>query len=56
MKKIIAILLVFMFAGAMYYFSSQDGKTSSKQSNTVLQIIEHIRDKVTLKDEKIICR
>ena len=54
MKRIIAIILLFMFAGGMYYFSSQDGETSSKQSNKVVQIIEEIRDKVTLKDEKII--
>lgn len=54
MKKVIAILLVFMFAGGMYYFSSQDGTTSSKQSNKVVEIIDEIRDKVTLKDEKII--
>ena len=54
MKKIIAILLLFMFAGGMYYFSSQDGITSSKQSNTALKVIEEIREKVTLKDERVI--
>ena len=54
MKKIKAILLLFMFAGGMYYFSSQDGITSSKQSNTALKVIEEIREKVTLKDERVI--
>lgn len=54
MKKIIAILLVVFFAGSMYYFSSQPGEISSNQSNTALQIIEKIRAKVTLKDERII--
>ena len=54
MKKVIAILLVFVFAGGMYYFSSQDGATSRNQSNKVVEIIDEIRDKVTLKDEKII--
>lgn len=54
MKKLIAILLLFMFAGGMYYFSSQDGITSTKQSNKVVEIIEDIRDKVTLKDDRII--
>lgn len=54
MKKIIAILLVFVFAGGMYYFSSQDGQTSKEQSNKVVEIIDYIRDKVTLEDEEII--
>ncbi|MGL5694844.1 MAG: VanZ family protein [Peptostreptococcaceae bacterium] len=54
MKKFIALLLLLFFAGGMYYFSSQSGEISSNQSNTALQIIEKIREKVTLKDEKII--
>lgn len=54
MKKIIAILLLFMFVGGMYYFSSQDGITSTKQSNKAVEIIEDIREKVTLKDDKLI--
>ena len=54
MIRVIAILLVFIFAGGMYYFSSQDGVTSRNQSNKVVEIIDEIRDKVTLKDEKMI--
>ncbi|MGL5329574.1 MAG: VanZ family protein, partial [Peptostreptococcaceae bacterium] len=54
MKKFIAILLLIFFAGGMYYFSSQSGEISSNQSNKVVQIIDEIRDKVTLKDQRII--
>lgn len=43
-----------MSMGGMYYFSSQDGNTSSVQSNTVIDIIEEIRDKVTLKNKELI--
>ena len=54
MKKFLCILLLFMSMGTMYYFSSQDGQTSSNQSNTVIEIIDEIREKVTLKDERLI--
>ena len=57
-KKIILIimliLLLAMSMGGMYYFSSQDGNTSSVQSNMVIDIIEEIRDEVTLKNEELI--
>lgn len=48
------IILLAMSMGGMYYFSSQDGSTSSVQSNMVIDIIEEIRDKVTLKNEELI--
>ena len=48
------IILLAMSMGGMYYFSSQDGNTSSVQSNTVIDIIEEIRDKVTLKNKELI--
>ncbi|MDU6983232.1 MAG: VanZ family protein [Terrisporobacter othiniensis] len=54
MKKVIYILLLIMSIGAMHYFSSQNGSTSKSQSNAVVEIIDEIRDKVTLKDEKLI--
>ena len=54
MKKIIGIVLLFLCMGSMYYFSGQDGITSSGQSNKVVEIIDEVRDKVTLKDNKII--
>ncbi|MGL5693384.1 MAG: VanZ family protein [Peptostreptococcaceae bacterium] len=54
MKKIIYILLLFLSMYAMYYFSSQDGTTSSLQSNIIVELIDDIRDKVTLKDERLI--
>ncbi len=54
MKKLLALLLVLISLGGMYYFSSQDSKTSSKQSNSVVSLIDDIRDKVTLKDEALI--
>ena len=54
MKKIIAILVLLVFVGGMYYFSSQTGDISTQQSNKALIIVEKIREKVTLKDEKII--
>lgn len=57
-KKIILIimliLLLAMSMGGMYYFSSQDGNTSSVQSSMVIDIIEEIRDEVTLKNEELI--
>ena len=54
MKKCIFILLLIMSMGTMYYFSSQDGNTSSVQSHMALNIVEEIRDKVTLKNEDLI--
>lgn len=54
MKKIIFILLLVISMGTMYYFSSQDGKTSSEQSNKVVRVIDEIRAEVTLKNEKLI--
>lgn len=54
MKKFTAILVLLIFVGGMYYFSSQTGDISTQQSNTALNIVEKIREKVTLKDEKII--
>ena len=43
-----------MSIGTMYYFSSQDLSTSISQSNTVVEIIDEIRNKVTLQDEILI--
>ena len=54
MKKFICILLLIMSMGTMYYFSSQDGNTSLIQSNRIVDIIEDIRDKVTLQNEDLI--
>lgn len=54
MKKLICILLLLISMGTMYYFSSQDGETSTVQSNKVIEIIDEIRDRVTLKNEKLI--
>ena len=54
MKKIICILLLLLAMSSMYYFSSQDGVTSSQQSQIAVKIIDKIRDKVTLKDERLI--
>ena len=54
MKKIICILLLVSVLGGMYYFSSQEGDVSSQQSHKVVEIIDKVRDKVTLKDEKLI--
>ena len=54
MKKIIYILLLIISMGTMYYFSSQEGSTSKNQSNAVIQLVDEIREKVTLKDERLI--
>ena len=54
MKKNILIILLIISMGTMYYFSSQDGPTSTAQSNTVIQVIDKIRDRVTLHNEKLI--
>ena len=54
MKKVICILLLIVSMGTMYYFSSQDGEASSIQSNTVVNIVEEIRDRVTLENETLI--
>ena len=40
--------------GGMYYFSSQEGSVSSAQSNIAIEIIDKIRDRVTLQNEKLI--
>lgn len=54
MKKVICILLLVLSMGAMYYFSSQDGRKSSEQSNKVVKAIDEVRNEVTLKDPKLI--
>ena len=54
MKKFIGIVLLILIMGLMYYFSSQDGRTSSGQSNKVIEVIDKARDKVTLKDNRLI--
>jgi len=54
MKKFIVIMLVILSIGGMYYFSSQDGKVSGSQSQVVVNIIDKVRDKVTLKNQKLI--
>ena len=51
---IILIMLLAMSMGGMYYFSSQDGNTSSVHSNMAIEIIDEIRDRVTLQNEKLI--
>ena len=53
MKKFVYILLLLISMGTMHYFSSQDGSTSKAQSNAVIEIIDDIRDKVTIKNEKL---
>ena len=53
MKKFVYILLLLISMGTMHYFSSQDGSTSKAQSNAVIEIIDDIRDKVTIKNERI---
>ena len=53
MKKFVYILLLIISMGTMHYFSSQDGSTSKAQSNAVIEIIDDIRDKVTIKNEKL---
>lgn len=54
MKKFIVFILVVCSIGGMYYFSSQDSQVSGSQSQSVVKIIDKIRDKVTLQDEKLI--
>ena len=54
MKKLIVIILVVFSLGGMYYFSSQNAQMSGNQSQEVVRIIDKIRDKVTLQDEKLI--
>lgn len=43
-----------MSMGGMYYFSSQEGSVSSTQSNMVIEVIDKIRDRVTLQNEELI--
>ena len=52
MKKFIVFILVVCSIGGMYYFSSQDAQVSGSQSQSVVKIIDKIRDEVTLQDEK----
>ena len=54
MKKILCIILLIFCMGSMYYFTSQDGETSYEQSHKLVEFIDKIRDKVTLKNEKLI--
>lgn len=54
MKKFLCLLLVVFTMGSMYYFSSQDGVKSKYQSDSVVKIIDKIRDEITLKDERVI--
>ena len=54
MKKIILILLLIAAMGTMHYFSTQDGQTSTNQSNAVIEVLDKVRDKVTLKDERLV--
>lgn len=54
MKKFIVIMLVIISIGGMYYFSSQNGNVSGNQSQIVVNIIEKVRDKVTLKNQNLI--
>ena len=58
MKKFLCILLLVMSMGTMYYFSSQDGKTSSAQSGPVVEIVDKLFDKarenITLSDDRLI--
>ena len=54
MKKFIVIILVLVSVGGMYYFSSQDGQVSKNQSQAVVNLIDKVREKVTLQDENLI--
>lgn len=54
MKKFVVFLLLILSMGGMYYFSSQNGYISTKQSNTVVDVVDEIRNEVTLKDDKLI--
>lgn len=54
MKKIIGLVLLILCMGSMYYFSSQDGTKSSSQSGKAVQVIDNVRDKVTLNDSRLI--
>lgn len=54
MKKFVVIMLVIISIGGMYYFSSQNGNVSGNQSQIVVNIIDKVRDKVTLKNQNLI--
>lgn len=54
MKRILVIILVITSVGGMYYFSSQNAEVSLQQSQSVENIIDTIREKVTLKNEELI--
>ena len=58
MKKFICALLLIISMGSMYYFSSQDGKTSSIQSGEVTEVADNIfqklRQEITLTDDRLI--
>ena len=51
---IISVAILTIFMGTMYYFSSQNGIISSQQSNSVLEIIDKIREEIVLEDERLI--
>ena len=46
MKKFIVFILVVCSIGGMYYFSSQDAQVSGSQSQSVVKIIDKIRQKL----------
>ena len=54
MKKFVVIMLLILSIGGMYYFSSQNGSVSGNQSQIVVNIIDKVRDKVTLKNQNLI--
>ncbi len=58
MKKFICALLLIISMGSMYYFSSQDGKTSSIQSGEATEVADNIfqklRQEITLTDDRLI--
>lgn len=54
MKKIICLVLVVLAMGTMYYFSSQEGNVSKMQSDKVVNMVDEIRQEVTIKDSKLI--
>ncbi len=54
MKKIIFVFLLIISMGTMHYFSTQDGGTSTSQTAVAIKVIDKVREKVTLQDEKLI--
>lgn len=53
-EKIVFVFLLIISMGAMHYFSTQDGGTSTSQTAVAIKIIDKVREKVTLQDEKLI--